>query len=325
MPTYRKRLGKWQVQVRLAGKPAISKTFPTKELARAWAIQQERLLLSGGILPDKKTNSITLAQLFKRYRDEVTPHKKGHVAERYRLNKLIESDLAPITIGNLKPGDIASYRDSRLKNVSQSTVRRELVLIRHCFSISANEWGYEYLKEIFTKITLPKEAHHRVRRISSEELEKLLSALSDQRNNEYRLIVELALETGMRRSELLNLSFNDVRNGLIEVASSKSGYPRIVPMTAHAKYIISSIQYTDTSHKLFNCSANGLRLAWERARKKSGITDLRFHDLRHEAISCMLEKGLSIAEVATICGHRDYKSLFKYSHIEVRKISVKLH
>ena len=325
MPTYRKRLGKWQVQVRLAGKPAISKTFPTKELARAWAIQQERLLLSGGILPDKITNSTTLGQLFKRYRDEVTPRKKGHVAERYRLNKLIDSALAPITIGNLKPGDIASYRDSRLENVSQSTVRRELVLIRHCFAISANEWGYEVLKEIFSKITLPKEAHHRVRRISSEELEKLLSALSDQRNTEYRLIVELALETGMRRSELLNLTFNDVRNDLIEVANSKSGYPRIVPMTAHAKNIVSSIECDDMSNKLFNSSSNGLRLAWERAREKSGVFDLRFHDLRHEAISRMLEMGLSIAEVATICGHREYKSLFKYAHMEIRKISDKLH
>jgi len=276
MPTYRKRLGKWQVQVRLAGKQAISKTFPTKELARAWAVQQERILLSGGILPDKKINSTSIAQLFKRYRDEVTPRKKGHVAERYRLNKLIESDLAAITIGNLKTSDVASYRDNRLERVSQSTVRRELVLIRHCFSISANEWGYESLKEIFTKITLPKEAHHRVRRISPEEREKLLNALSGQRNSEYRLIVELALETGMRRSELLNLSFKDIRDDLIEVTSSKSGYPRLVPMTTNARKIISSIQCNDISRNVFSSTANALRLAWERARENQALKIFAF-------------------------------------------------
>ena len=78
MASYRKRQGKWQAQVRLAGKPAISKTFPTKELARAWAAQQETILLSEGILPDKEKSNIKLNALFERYLHEVTPRKKGH-------------------------------------------------------------------------------------------------------------------------------------------------------------------------------------------------------------------------------------------------------
>jgi len=83
--------------------------------------------------------------------------------------------------------------------------------------------------------------------------------------------------------------------------------------------------FEHSSSRIFNVTPNSVRLAWERACTKAGITDLRFHDLRHEAISRFLEKGLGIAEVATISGHRDYKTLQKYAHIETGRILAKLN
>ena len=325
MASYRKRQGKWQAQVRLAGKPAISKTFPTKELARAWAAQQETILLSEGILPDKEKSNIKLNALFERYLHEVTPRKKGSVAESYRLNALSKSILAGITVGNLKPSDIAKYRDSRLDEVSDSTARRELVLIRHCMTIAANEWGFHQLRDIFASVTLPKEAPHRIRRISPEELEALLSALNAQRNKQHRLIVEFALETGMRRSEILNLEWRDTISEYVVIKDSKSGHSRSIPLSKKARGLMMDTLFEHSSTRIFNVTPNSVRLAWERACTKAGITDLRFHDLRHEAISRFLEKGLGIAEVATISGHRDYKTLQKYAHIETGRILAKLN
>ena len=75
---------------------------------------------------------------------------------------------------------------------------------------------------------------------------------------------------------------------------------------------------------MFPITANALRLAWERLRRRAGITDLHFHDLRHEAISRFFEKGLSVPEVALISGHRDYRMLFRYTHLRAEDIVGKL-
>ena len=76
--------------------------------------------------------------------------------------------------------------------------------------------------------------------------------------------------------------------------------------------------------RVFPITANALRLAWERLRKRAGIQDLHFHDLRHEAISRFFEKGLSVPEVALISGHRDYRMLFRYTHLRAEDIVEKL-
>ena len=74
----------------------------------------------------------------------------------------------------------------------------------------------------------------------------------------------------------------------------------------------------------FPANANAFRLAWERLRKRAGLCDLRFHDLRHEAISRFFEVGLSIPEVALISGHKDAKMLFRYTHLRAGNIIGKL-
>ena len=324
MATYRKRSGKWQVQVRIKDRASLSKTFPTKELARAWAVHIERQVISDGFLPSESP-STPLRELFTRYLESVSIKKKSSLSESYRLSHLSKSKLGEIHTDELKIVDLAMYRDERLKLVSSSTIRREFVLLRHIFNVASHEWGYTSLGKLFSNFRLPKETHHRVRRISSDELDALWSALRSQRNPIYLKVAELALETGMRRSELLNIKIKDIKSGLIEVETSKSGYPRLIPLTDNAQKVIGCIKNQMPNSYLFNVKPNALWLAWERARKKAGIPDIRFHDLRHEAISRMLEKGLSVAEVATISGHKDYKTLFKYAHLEIRKIALKLN
>ena len=93
--------------------------------------------------------------------------------------------------------------------------------------------------------------------------------------------------------------------------------PRLQP-SKRAKYILGK------SKLPFSMSANAVRLAWEKLKIKGSIKDLHFHDLRHEAISRLFEKGLSIPEVALISGHRDVRMLFRYTHLKAEDVLNKI-
>jgi len=237
LATYRKRLGKWQVQVRIKDKPAISKTFPTKELAKAWAITKERQILSSNSF-EHPTHSAPLREIFLRYKNEITPYKKSSYSETYRISALLKSKIASLNTDSISKEDVAKHRDLRLRLVSKSTVRRELVLLRHILNVATHEWGYRSLCGLFDNIKFPKEAHHRVRRVSKDEIDAMWHALANQRNKNYLKAAQLALETGMRRSEILQLKVDDLQHDVIELKESKSGHPRLVPLTARSREIL---------------------------------------------------------------------------------------
>lgn len=135
----------------------------------------------------------------------------------------------------------------------------------------------------------------------------------------------------MRRGELLNIrrSDLDLANGLLSIPETKTDIPRTIPLSEKAVLILRSLQGTATDDRLFPVSANAFRLAWERCKRraskdKPGILDLRFHDLRHEAVSRFFELGLNVPEVAAISGHRDPRMLFRYTHLKPEDIVAKL-
>ena len=152
------------------------------------------------------------------------------------------------------------------------------------------------------------------------EKERLLTAASSQRNIYITSIVEFAIETGMRRSEILKLRWCDVDlvNGFASLYDTKNGEDRRVPLTRRCIEVLKTVP--QTHEQVFPISATCLRLAWNRARNKAGITDLRFHDLRHEAVSRFFEMGLSVPEVALISGHKDVRQLFRYTHLNPENV-----
>jgi integrase len=134
----------------------------------------------------------------------------------------------------------------------------------------------------------------------------------------------------MRRGEILAIRRGDidVRNSLLFIPETKNGQSRIIPLTAEALEILQA-QLAKLSGKsdrdlVFPMSANCLRLAWERVRRRAKSDDLHFHDLRHEALSRLFEKGLTTPEVQLISGHRDARMLFRYAHAERKTIAAKL-
>ena len=164
-------------------------------------------------------------------------------------------------------------------------------------------------------------ARHPIAHIKLSNLnERLLPAACSQKNIYIASIIEFAIETGMRRSEILKLTWRDIdfKNGLAFLYDTKNGEDRKVPLT---KRCMKLLQKVPQSHeKVFPITANCLRPTWGRARAKAEITDLRFHDLRHEAVSKLFEMGMPVPEVALIPGHKDVRQLLRYTHLNPTNI-----
>jgi integrase len=128
----------------------------------------------------------------------------------------------------------------------------------------------------------------------------------------------------MRRGELLNIYSQDVdlEARTLHIPITKNGHPRTIPLTKTACSVLGP--YMSDNDRIFPPSANAFRLAWERLKRRIEIEDLRFHDLRHEAISRFFEMGLSVPEVALISGHRDYRMLFRYTHLRAEDVVLKM-
>ena len=143
-------------------------------------------------------------------------------------------------------------------------------------------------------------------------------AASSQRNVYILPVIVFAIETGMRRSEILRLRWCDVDLdiGFASLFETKNGEDRKIPLTGKCVRLLRNLQKID--ERVFPISLTCLRLAWFRARNKAGVKDLRFHDLRHEAISRMFEKGLNVPEVASISGHKTASQLFRYVQVNAR-------
>lgn len=137
----------------------------------------------------------------------------------------------------------------------------------------------------------------------------------------------------MRRSELLGLLWVDVDwvNSTVLIRNSKNGSPRNIPLSVVAIQVLQMLKdgYEAPDRSVFQVSSNAFQLSWQRCKKRAAkthpqILDLRFHDLRHEAISRFFELGLSVPEVALISGHKDVRMLFRYTHLRAKDVAEKL-
>ena len=314
MASYRKRNNLWQAQVRIKNQGSISKSFHSRKDAQIWAIEQEALMLSGK-WKKKDYSTLRLSDLMKKYLQEVTPKKKGRGPEERRLRRLLrETDLMNNLLQEVDPPVIAEYRDRRLKDGVRAC-QYDLVLIRHAWNIAKLEWGWDIGSNPVEQIKLPKNNPPRERRLRVGEYDLLKIKAMKTRVWYLWPIIEMAIETGMRRGEILSLEWIniDFERARLLLPMTKNGRSRWVPLSKKALLILDHVPRT--SNLVFPISEVAVRQAWERLRKRSGLMDLNFHDLRHEAISRMFEKGLNVPEVASISGHRTASQLFRYVQV----------
>ena len=324
MPTIRKRGAKWQAQVRLGGCNPQSKSFTYKSDAVRWAQESERALENGTHPSQNAKLDEMLAQLLARYLEVETPTKKGADIEAVRLRRLMVHPVLKLSIGKLEPSIFAAYRDSRLKEVSGDTVLRELSLLQSVIEVAIRDWGYPIAANPVRGVRKPKPGKARTRRLQPGEEAELLSAAEQARNKLLKPMIQFALETAMRRGEILSLKWEYLTPGrdLALIPETKNGHPRTIPLTDKAKRVIEKLN--GQAEYLFPMTPNAFRLAWGRMMRRCEIDDLRFHDLRHEAVSRFFERGLSIPEVALISGHRDPRMLFRYTHLKPEDVAAKL-
>jgi len=312
MASFRQRGTRWNVQIIRKNNPRVSKTFSTKKAAKCWARKIERDIDLKGL---QIIHYPTLQSIIERYIKEVSINKKGYEAEKYHLKSFQKFKFILKPINEVTPQDLVGYRKERLFKVSTTTYVREMNIIQHIFSVASKEWGY-VMDNPCKLISKPKIFNKRERRLTDAEYNFLIKG--NHTNQTLKQIIEIAYETGMRKSEILNVKKEHLDNQTLLIPETKNGHQRKIPISYKAWTIFNEVTLP------FPASSNAIRIAWDRLKKKGNIKDLHFHDLRHEAISRFFEKGLSIPEVALISGHKDVRMLFRYTHLKAEDILRKL-
>jgi integrase len=327
MATVRKRGLKWQVQVRRRGFDAASRSFAQQRDAERWGVMKERefdLLESQG-RSGSKACDVSVKDLLVRYRTTVVPKKRSASRESYMVAALERASFTSLRADKLNSRQIASYRDARLTVVTAATVVRELGLLQHAFELARKSWGYENLSNPVRDVEKPALPQGRTRRLRTGEELRLRSAADASRNPLLIPIMTLALETSMRLGEIVSARWEhfdpDARVLLLPI--TKNGKPRTIPLSRVAIAQIESQARTEDG-PIFPTTVEAIKRAWIRLTRRANVADLRFHDLRHEAISRLVERGFDLPSVMMFSGHSDHRMLLRYTHLNARSLVTKL-
>ncbi|MCL6285543.1 site-specific integrase [Ruegeria sp. 2012CJ41-6] len=324
--------GNWQAQVRLNG-TSISKTFTTKKDASTWAREVETSAERGHLSVDlSRLKLATLGDMLERYMREVISRKQAGRNEACMIESILRDDvkLCGTRLDRLRAEQFSEWRDNRLKRMKPASVCRYLGVVQHALDIAKRDWGMPLPVNPVREVRRPVVRNRRERRITTEERVALLDCAGRYQNPLLQPLITLALETAMRRGELLAIRWCDVdtRLSVVRLRTSKNGHARTVPLSSEALRMFDRLREDERNSNpdahVFPMKGNAVQLAWGRIVRRAGIRDLRFHDCRHEAISNFFERGFSLPEVALISGHRDTRMLLRYTHLNAVSIAAKL-
>ncbi|WP_312262952.1 site-specific integrase [Candidatus Igneacidithiobacillus taiwanensis] len=271
-----------------------------------------------------------LSDVLDRYAREVLPNQKGGDREMSRIRAL-KSGLGQYSLAALSPAIVAKYRDNRLSTISLSTgrlvgpqtVKHELSLLQRVLKKASMEWGIGLPGGIPTAtVAKPKLPRARDRRLVGDEEKRLLEACAVSNAFWLLPLVTLAIETAMRASELLSLTWSriDLEGRVATLPETKNGDLRRVPLSRRAIEVLQTMP-RGINDKPFPISYRSLSKSFLSACDRAGIKDLHFHDLRHEATSRLFEKGLNPMQVAAITGHKTLQMLKRYTHLRAEDLA----
>lgn len=329
----------YRVRIRLKGYPIQTASFDRLTDARRWGQQTESAIKEGRHFKTSEAKRHTLAELIDRYMKDVLPRKKGRgVLIQGGQLAWWREQLGARTLSDLTPPLLAEYRDKLAagypgdKPRSPATVVRYLAALSHCLSVAVKE--YQWLDDSpMRKVSKPQEPRGRVRFLSDDERAALLRECQASANPYLYPVVVLALSTGMRAGEIMNLEWRDVdlQRGWLTLRETKNGERRGVPLAGMALELMrehAKVRRLDTplvwpNHGPRNIKAGekrpnkpmDLRAPWEAAVKRAGLVDFRFHDLRHSAASYLAMNGASLNEIAAVLGHRTLAMVQRYAHL----------
>ncbi|SBP89281.1 site-specific integrase [Thiomonas delicata] len=332
----------WMAQVRRKGAPTLSRTFDLKIDAEAWAREVERDLQRGNIAAAvNEAGKIT----FKEVADRLKGARTLDPTQAQRL-RVASEIFGAYFLSAIRSVDVATWRDTLLADgLSSQTVVHHLNALSSVFTFAEKELSIPLPSgnpaRAIRKPALPKA---RDRRLRPGELEYLLPAAAESRAVGMRQIIILAIETSMRLGELFSLEWSriDLSRRIAHLPETKNGESRTVALSSKAVEALRSLPRRLDGHVFGWKSKDSFEKAWQRTKARAlssyetdcgkanqkpdpaFLTNLRFHDLRHEATSCLFEKGLGIMEVASMTGHKTLAMLRRYTHIEAEKLAAKL-
>tara|TARA_R100001440_G_scaffold28604_1_gene46248 strand:+ start:58 stop:963 length:906 start_codon:yes stop_codon:yes gene_type:complete len=298
------------------GHPHLAKSFKSKTDATRWATETELKIRreDAGIA---KIHFAKFEDLARKYIEEISVLKKCYRDERYTILGLLKEAWSSYPINKIKPATINKYKDTLAKRVSGGTINRRLDVISSMFTTFKKEWGFPVDNPVLA-IRRPKRAAPRDRRFSEAELNLLIRG--NHTTPELRSIINIALLTGMRLSEILRIDVRNIEGNTLSIPVAKTK-PRVIPLTKDAA---AEIKNADLPFRL---SKYALDKKFRRLCKKYKIKDAHFHDLRHQALTnFMKDKGLNVPETMMIAGHSDPRMLLRvYNNLEAQHVADKLN
>lgn len=315
----------YQVTIRRKGAPTQCGTFSSLAKANEFIYRTEIAIKEGRYLKSSKKR--TVGNLIDRYIRDVLPQKPKSARRQKAQLLWWKSKIGDTPLHDVSPSMIVECRDLLSKETtikgtirSPSTVVRYLAALSHAFSVASKEW--EWIEDSpIRKVTKPKEPRGRVRFLDEEERERLLQACKESKNPYLYIVVILALSTGMRHGEIMNLTWKDIdfEGQRITLQETKNNERRVIPLVGLAMKLLQEHAKESESDLLFPGKDPkrpvDLRFAWEKALKESGVQDFRFHDLRHTFASYLAMGKATLTELRILMGHKSPSMTARYSHL----------
>lgn len=239
-------------------------------------------------------------------------NKRSWLRDEISLKHLIPH-FKGMPLSRINPLHIEDYKRNRLEQVKPATINRELTLLKFMFSL-AKKWKFANENPV-KEVKFFQERQLVIHILTKEEALKLIDVAIEH----LKPIILLALNTGMRRGEILNLRWADIDfdKRFIYIKETKSGVMRKIPMNP---LLIKTLKKIERKNSFVFQNPNTderlkhIRTAFYTARRKIGLDDFRFHDLRHTAATWMVTKGIDLVTVKEILGHADIKTTMRYAH-----------
>ena len=321
---------KYQARVRLKGYPTQTATFKRITDAKKWVQDTESAIREGRHFKISEAKKRTFADMINRYIDLFKP-EKGRLAQlvwwRERLGNYVLADITPAMIAQGRE-DLLNSNTKRGKIRNPATVVRYIAAISHVFTIGIKEFGWVETSPV-SKISKPKESAGRVRFLSDEERGALLEVCKKSESPILYPIVVIALSTGMRQSEIMNLKWSQIdfiRQQII-LEKTKNKTCRTIPLASLALELLrkraqeGGLKTNLVFPGKIPSKPMAIRRPWLRAIREARIKDFRFHDLRHSAASYMAMTGSSLVDIGILLGHKRLEVTKRYSHLSQEHLS----
>ncbi len=312
---------RWYIDYKDSGKRVRQVVESAKSRTEAVKVLQDKVSEAFNKVynPDAKKSKTTFKELADSYlNDYAKICKKSWKDDMYRIEAHMRPFFGTFKLGDITPLSIEKYRAERLKmGVTKSTVNREITIMKKMFNL-AIDWKLTFSNPVM-KVKLFSEKDTKKEKILTREEEtKLFAEIPDY----LKPIFLVALNTGMRRGEILNLKWKqvDLSQRVIKVLYTKSGKDRIIPINDDLlNEFIVLVRLNCSNVYLFPNPKTGLpytevKKSFKSACQRAGIEGLRFHDLRHTFATRLIQSGVDIITVRDLLGHFSVRVTQRYTH-----------